>query len=220
MSLKIHLSPHKNPRIDALSDAKRLRWVFEFIQRDLEALPSKVLETLGDDLRHATAPGWVHERYCTDMSAAQVRALQQDIREGVYAAMGASIDFKEFMDIHRGHPPPPMGMVLPEPATHILRIRLDPCGHHVRLMSVSEGMTDRTAILTGVANLILTFGDRLCTCPVCGTPFLRQYRQAYCTVRCSNKVRNRRRLDRQAEQRVNKKRGAASLIDTPSATTA
>jgi hypothetical protein len=56
------------------------------------------------------------------------------------------------------------------------------------------------AILTGVANLLLKFGERLLTCQVCGTLFMRQYRQEYCTVRCSNKVRNRRRLDRKANQ--------------------
>src|SRR5688572_20240713 len=100
MSLVLSLEPHANPRIDALSDDQRLRWVLEFIHRDIEALPSEAVEALGDDLRHATAPGWVQEGYCAeDMSIAEVCALQKDIREGIYAALGNSIDFKEMMHI-------------------------------------------------------------------------------------------------------------------------
>jgi hypothetical protein len=94
------------------------------------------------------------------------------------------------------------GWVLPATATHLVRVHLDPRGRHVRIWRVGESTDQRTAILEGIANLLVKFGDRLITCPVCGTPFLRQYRQAYCGIRCSNKVRNRRRLDRQAQQRL------------------
>jgi hypothetical protein len=202
MSITIALEPHKNPRIDSLTGTQRLRWVLEFIRQDLEALPSEVLEALGDDLRHATAPYWVEKKWnCTEMSAEEVRALQADIRAGVYALMGAALDIPEMSALYRGHPPAQGAWLLPEAPTYLLRVRMDRHGHRVRLVCMSPGTTDREAILTGVANLIGTYGDRLCTCPVCGTPFLRQYRQAYCTMRCSNKVRNRRRLDRKAHQK-------------------
>jgi hypothetical protein len=75
MSITI-VQRHENPRIDALTDAQRLRWVLDFIQWDLAALPAEELVTLGDDLQHAMAPWWVQEkRQCTEMSAAEVRAL-------------------------------------------------------------------------------------------------------------------------------------------------
>jgi hypothetical protein len=201
MSITIRLEAHKNPRIDALTPAERLRWILGFMQRDLEALPSKELEALGDDLLHATAPWWVEKkRQCTDMSADQVRALQQEIRDGVQAAMGTSINEIEIARIHWGHAHPHGGWVLPQAATHLLRLRFR-VRDYVGIMCVSESTNDRTAILTGVANLLITCGDRLSTCPVCGTLFLRQYRQEYCNVRCSNKVRNRRRKSRQTHQK-------------------
>jgi hypothetical protein len=201
MSITI-VQRHENPRIDALTDAQRLRWVLEFIQWDLAALPAEELVTLGDDLQHATAPWWVQEkRQYTEMSAAEVRALQQEIHEGVNTATGTSIDVREMMMISSGHAHPHGGWVLPQAAMHLLRLRQRfRDGDYLRIMCVSECTNNRMAILTGVANLLLKFGERLLTCQVCGTLFMRQYRQEYCTVRCSNKVRNRRRLDRKANQ--------------------
>jgi hypothetical protein len=201
--MPIQLARHENPRMDALTDAGRLRWVLEFSRRDLEALPSEVLEALGDDLRHATAPWWVQQRRCTAMPAAQVRALQQEIHEGIQAVLGESIPFEETVMISLGHKHTPSGgWALPVAATHLVRVRLDSHGRDIRIWRVGESTDERTAILEGLANLIVKFGERLCTCPVCGTPFLRQYRQAYCKVRCSNKVRNRRRLDQQTAHRA------------------
>ena len=202
MSITLNRVPHKNPRIDALTSAERLRWVLEFIRRDLDALPSESLETLGDDLQHATAPWWVAAswvegkvRECTDMPAADVYALQQEIREGIHAIMGQSITVSEFTKLGMGLARPP-GWVLPVAATHLLRV-VDHRGDFFQIYCVDEKTTERIAILTGVANLIVTCGARLCICPVCDTLFLRRYRQAYCTVKCSNKVRNRRRKNRQ-----------------------
>jgi hypothetical protein len=220
MSVTIVFKPHDNPRIDPLTDAQRLRWVLEFIQRDLEVLTPEELAAVGDDLRHATAPWWVQKkRQCTDISAAQVRALQQEIREGVQAVMGESIEFTEWAMINSGHAQPHGGWVLPNAQTHLLLVRFYHRDHgHVEY--VRESTSDQTAILNGVASLICRFGSRLYTCPVCGTMFLRQYRQTYCTVRCSNKVRNRRRLDRQADQQKSQRRRVTRLPDTASLTMA
>jgi hypothetical protein len=213
---------HENPRMDALTNVQRLRWVLEFIRRDLEALPPETVETLGDDLRHATASYWVKKHsYCDDMSAAEVRALQEEIRAGIDAVMGDAIDFTEMAMIHLGHSRPQKGWVFPEAVTSICRVQLgsprSPC---LRVVRISEATNDRMAILSGVANLLVVCGDRLSTCPVCKTPFLRQYRQDYCTVRCSNKVRNRRRLDRKAEQKKSQRHDATRAPDTASLTTA
>jgi hypothetical protein len=213
MSFVLSLEPHANPRIDALTGAQRLRWVLEFIRRDLEVLSAEVVEALGDDLRHATAPEWVHEGYCADdISAAQVRALQKDILEGIDAILGNSIDFKEMMHIHRGDNSPQAGWALPEATTHLVRVRFDRHGQDMRLICISQGTNNRTAILMGVVILLQAYGQRLSTCPVCGAPFLRQYRQAYCNVRCSNKVRNRRRLDKQTHSRKNQRHRTATTV--------
>jgi hypothetical protein len=198
MVLTLRNPPHLNPRLDPLSEAQRLRWVLAFLQRDLDTVSSEVLEALGDDLRHATAPEWVHERWCAPMPAEEVRALQQEIREKMAVAMDSSVDRKV--------PRPERGFVLPEPATYIVRIRV---GKRLTFVAMSDEMTDRIAILTGVVNLLVRFSDRLLPCPVCGAPFLRQYRQGYCGVKCSTKIRNRRRLDKQKQAGQRKPRALA-----------
>jgi hypothetical protein len=202
MSLKVAFGPHENPRIDALSDVQRLQWILEFTRRDLSALASDELKAIGDDLRHAAAPWWVHEApypcqngNTPDMSAAQLCALQQEIRECIQSVMGEPIDIAKLGKIHRGHVPPE-GWVLPEGPTRLVRLRFYPGME--RIVRVSDSRNDRTAIMSGVASLLTAFTDRLVNCPVCGTPFVRQYRQEYCQIRCSNKVRNKRRLDRKA----------------------
>src|SRR5262249_35439917 len=115
--------------------------------------------------------------------------------------LGESLSFVDTVMISLGHKPAG-GWVLPPAATHLVRVRSDSHSRQMRVWRVGESTDERTAILEGVATLIVKFGDRLCTCDVCGTPFLGQSRQASCPVRCSNKVRNRRRLDRKAQQRL------------------
>jgi hypothetical protein len=42
-------------------------------------------------------------------------------------------------------------------------------------------------------NLLLSAGENLLACAECGKPFVRERRQEYCSERCSQRVRNRRR---------------------------
>jgi hypothetical protein len=208
MSITIALGPHKNPRVDGLTADECLQWVLEFIRRDLDTVPPEELEAIGDDLRHATVPSEMREKPCTDIPAEQVRALQQEIRQGIQAAFAESVSMADLTMIARGQKMP-TGWTVPLSATHVVRVRF---GDHFRILCVGEHTEDRDAILVGVVNLLSYFGDRLRTCQVCGTPFLRQYRQEYCNVRCSNKVRNKRRLDRRSQRRsATKSADAASL---------
>jgi hypothetical protein len=204
MSLTIALKAHENPRIDAMTGVQRLRWVLEFIWMDLDVLPSEALTALGDDLLHATASWWVEAswmdgktRQCTDIPAADVRALQEEIRECVQSVTGKPIDITDMTRIQAGLNAP-RGWIVPKGQARLVRVRFT-FGFE-RIVCVSESTNDRTAILSGVANLLIEFTDRLATCQVCGTPFLRQYRQEYCNVRCSNKIRNKRRLDRKSKR--------------------
>jgi hypothetical protein len=196
--MPIDLEPHKNPRIDSLTDIKRLGWVLDFIRRDLDREATEALEAMGDDLRHAAAPSWFHTAEGAGMPAAQVCALQQEIRQGIQAVMSDELDVTEHMMITMGHKDPLGGWRLPVEATRVVRVRLDHAGLHQRVWRMGRGTDERTAIIEGVARLLIMFGDRLSTCSVCGHVFVRQYRQEYCNVRCSNKVRNKRRLDRKA----------------------
>lgn len=207
MSITIALEPHKNPRIDALTVTQRLRWALEFIRRDLDELTPEELAAIGDDLVHATAPWWVEAgwmdgktRQCTEILAEDVRVWQQEIRKGIYALIGPSIPMTE-LSLIRANRAPPVGWALPVSATYLVPVRFDLRGDYVQILCMDESTNDQTAILHGVANLIVLCRTRLRACPVCGSPFLRQYRQEFCQAKCSVKVRNRRRLDRKADQR-------------------
>jgi hypothetical protein len=199
--MNISLEPHQNPRIDPLKDAARLQWVIQFSQWDLDRLTAVALDTIGDDLLHAAASWWPHTEPPTRLTGAQVRALQRDIRQGIHALLSESISFDEAVMMSVGRKPLTGGWALPDRPTHLFRVRMDRRGRHTRVLAVGKEEDERTAIMGGVAALLGLFGDRLCACQVCGTPFLRHYRQEYCSVRCSNKVRNRRRLDRKSRQR-------------------
>ena len=224
MSLTIALAPHENPRIDAMTEPQRLRWVLEFIRRDLNALSSEMIEALGDDLIHAAAPLWVRAgwmdgkiRPCTDIPAADVRTWQEELRTGVHACIDHPIDTRTAVDMSLGREPP-QGWVLPSVESRMIRVTT--AFGHMQISDVSPDGTDRTAVVNGVARLVIQYQDGVVSCPVCGAIFLRQSRQEYCTVRCSNKVRNRRRLDRKAHQQNSHKHGVRRSADTASLTMA
>jgi hypothetical protein len=219
MSITVALRPHENPRIDALTDAECLQWVLEFIRRDLDTVPPGELEAIGDDLRHATVPSLMREKPCIDMPASQVRALQHEIRQGIQATFAESVSMADLTRISSGQKTP-TGWTIQLSAVHVFRVGYDCPGGYFRILCVGEHTDEGMDILIGVVNLLSKFGDRLRTCQVCGTPFLRQYRQEYCTVRCSNKVRNRRRLDRMADQRKSQGHGVTRVPDATSLTTA
>jgi hypothetical protein len=219
MAVIIQLEPHKNPRLDGLTGAQRLRWVLEFIRRDLDRMTANDLQAIGDDLLHAAAPWWVdgdpqtvgwarRVSLCTDgMPLAQIRALQQEIRDMIHTVLSQSVSLTEMTMISFGHTTP-KGWPLPETRTHL--VRWQPHRHLTRIVMIDELIDARSAIVHGIASLLTQFGDRLKTCEVCGAPYLRRYRQQYCTNRCSVKVRNRRRLDRKSHQRV-----AGQYVTTP-----
>jgi hypothetical protein len=45
----------------------------------------------------------------------------------------------------------------------------------------------------GVVNLLLSAGENLLACAECGEPFVRERRQVFCSERCSQRVRDRKR---------------------------
>ena len=200
MSVTMALEPHKNPRIDGLTDAECLQWVLEFIRRDLDTVTPEEFEAIGDDLLHATVLSEMRKKPCTVMPAVQVRALQQEIRQGIQAAFAETVPMSDLTKMYFGYPTP-VGWAIQLSAVHVFRVGYDCPGGYFRIICVGDHTEERESILIGVVNLLSKFGDRLRTCPVCGAPFLRQYRQEYCTVRCSNKVRNKRRLDQKSKRR-------------------
>jgi hypothetical protein len=222
---RVRLNPHQNPRIDAMTGAQRLHWVLDFVRRDLAPLTLEGLQGLGDDLLHATAPWMVgapwwegKTRECTEMPAADVRSLQQDIRVCIQSvtrdAIALTADEMQLQaSIEVDH-----GYVIPEGPERLVRVRFG--RGNERIVWLSRTTNERTQILRGVAMLLSQFTRRVMLCPVCQTPFLRRYRKEYCDVKCSNKVRNRRRLDRKANQQKRQRRDVTRVPETTSLITA
>ncbi len=199
MSITVELGPHKNPRIDPLTDAECLQWVLAFIRLDLGVLREEEIETLGDDLLHATVSPDVREKPCPEIPAIQVIALQHEIRQGIQCTLTELVPMTELAKMYFRQRPP-AGWTVQLSAVHVCRVGYDGPDGYFRILCMGDHAEIRDSIVIGVINLLSKFGDRLRLCRVCGTPFLRQYRQEYCQVKCSNKVRNRRRLDRKADQ--------------------
>jgi hypothetical protein len=82
---------------------------------------------------------------------------------------------------------PPRQWPLPTAYTYVTR-RLPGAPIELR----SEGRTI-DGVRSGVVNLLLAAGENLLACAECGAPFVRERRQEYCSERCSQRVRNRRR---------------------------
>ena len=219
MSITVALGPHKNPRIDELTAAECLQWVLEFIRRDLEPLTPEKIEAIGDDLVHATVPSDVREKPCPEIPAAQVIALQQEIRQGIEATFAELVPRTHLTKMYFGEKTP-AGWTIQLSAVHVFRVGDDCSGGYFRILCMGDHTEVRDTILIGVVNLLSKFGDRLRTCQVCGTPFLRRYRQEFCNVRCSNKRRNRRRLDRKAHERKREELGVTDVPTAASLTTA
>jgi hypothetical protein len=215
--MDIDLRLHENPRIDALTAAECLQWVLEFIRQDLSGLPPEEITAIGDDLRHATAPPEIWKKPCTDIPPERVLALQQEIRQGIQAAFAQTVSMADVSMMYRGCQMPG-GWTIALSAVHVFRV--GSAEGNFRILCVGDHTEERDDILVGVVNLLSKFGDRLRTCPVCRTPFLRWYRQEYCQQRCSDKVRNRRRLDRRAGQRKSQGPDVTKLPDTAPLTTA
>jgi hypothetical protein len=56
------------------------------------------------------------------------------------------------------------------------------------------------AVPWGVMNLLLKAGHLLEKCPVCSDPFIRNRRQEYCSLQCSQLVRDRRRAEKKRQK--------------------
>jgi hypothetical protein len=156
---------------------EQLRWVVDhFAGRDLSTARPEELIAVGYDLRVLGVRGWQGERDVGPMSETDVRARQREIAEGLRSYLTAGS--------WKGLPAPK--------AVFLLR------GATGRGQRVWHG-DERQMIVNAVAELLVQAGDRLRFCAEsnCGRPFFAVKRQAYCSVRCSQKTRDRRKRARE-----------------------
>lgn len=95
---------------------------------------------------------------------------------------------REFGEMFRGLvAEPPREFPIPTAYGFLSRSRL---GAPIQYSSYGRAV-DR--VRSAVADLLLSAGENLLACGECGEPFVRERRQLYCSERCSQRVRDRRR---------------------------
>jgi hypothetical protein len=105
------------------------------------------------------------------------------------------LDDQETIALHREFAEMLHGLVAnpprrwPLPSTYAFLTRRKPAGP---VEFIGEGATIDN-VRWAVVNLLLSAGENLLACRECGEPFVRERRQKYCSERCSQKVRDRKR---------------------------
>jgi hypothetical protein len=175
------------------SPEDRLRWVLRFTERDLDTLRPEERRALGMDLLMLSLGGWapsypkrgrgghVHTAAMpiAVIPEALLRSLQAEITQGLQGLLE--------------EPPRPWQL----PATQTLSVsRASPTGAKRTQFHVHWEGGMREAILGSVLNLLLQAGEALRACAECQRPLVARKRQIYCSARCSQQVRDRKRSSR------------------------
>jgi hypothetical protein len=196
---------HENPKIDRLSKDDKLRWLFQFVQTNVNQLTPSQQVALGDDLYHAAAYGFEAVRCRGEpLSAKQVCGLHEEVRRGLQTMTAQVQDLVSHPDVAF------IGWELPATASKTLLalVRFTPRDRRPKVLRIHPTPPDPAdAILQGIVYLLEAAEDRLRVCPECGNLFVRRRRQECCTERCAQKRRNRRKG-------TNRRRTAASLGTT------
>src|SRR5262249_15964526 len=143
----------------------------------LDDLHPEEVRALGYELRALIPRNW---GYTSDMSAVRedvIRAIHRHIKAGVFSLLTKS----------RWRSPVTSQIVLR---------RDDQDDHPTYRIGFSWKGTESDAILGGIMDLLVEVGDKLRACPRCHEPFVKNRRQAYCSVACSQKTRDRRKQER------------------------
>jgi hypothetical protein len=162
--------------------ADRLRWILDFMTKDLDALQPEERIRLGYDLRGlvllALPPDFRGKMLAKPMSDADVRRHQAAIAEGIRGLVGT--------------PPRPWPLAA-APQLVVAGERLTKTGGARRRFAVRLGGDETASILGGVAHDIVALGEGLRACLECGEPFVGARKEDYCDPLHSIRARNKRR---------------------------
>ena len=165
--------------------ARCLEWIIRFAQMDMTALRSEERTALAKDLAlfpvvmewkpplvGITNAGAVPDATLTTIQA-ELRQLFHDLMEGsAWTVPGQS-------------------------HLRILRVSQEGAAQtEFRAVWETRGNI-RDAVFASVARLLLEHGQKVRACPECRRVFVANRRQAYCTARCSQAVRNQRRKEKE-----------------------
>jgi hypothetical protein len=179
------------------SPAARLNWLLAFKDRDLDLLHPEEREALGYDLQAfiSHSGSGLHTGYSLKpMPSGLAMKIQMEVRQGfanlfseTYTDSGSPI--REVW-----HFPPPEDVFLQR--TSLLNAKRSNIEMVMDLYSHKPGrlsVDPKAAILYGILNTIREGQNLLRACSECKAPFIPVRRQEYCSTKCSQKARDRRR---------------------------
>jgi hypothetical protein len=174
----------------------RLAWVIRFIAEDPTTWYPAVRAAHGDCL-HMLVFGIVdYDNLPDPMTPEEVETLHRDLRDKLRKLLNPWPDGQL-----------PMVSIPTEGQTEGL-VRASAVGKKPAIFGTTHGQaTAYTAVFQAVKNLILQAGHRLLACPACGTPFISVRKQEYCTPRCSQRTRNKNRVDKRPRKTKRRKGG-------------
>jgi hypothetical protein len=165
----------------------RLRWLVDFAREELPA----DLKSVGAGLIATAWPAPPLAEVPGPLSPAMIRQLHRELRD-VFTDAVTRTDGGATMF--------PVRVPLGVKRLTVRHARVpDTTGRTGRLgvpakwASTAGGDDVRTTILMRAHSYILSGGKNLFACPVDGRPFVSTARQEYCSVRCSQRVRNSKR---------------------------
>ena len=163
----------------------RLRWLLAFMSKPVSDLDPAERIPIGYELRAIAGgqskPGEsrASAHYAGPLDDEVVKQLHAEITtrvKGLFSSVAAPWQFKlpELFQVYR---------TSPITSKRILFATLSQFGLD----------QERDAILYGVANVLLDANRTLRACAQCGSPFIPVRRQEYCSTKCSQKARDKRR---------------------------
>jgi len=169
----------------------QLRRLVAFTSQELGQLSRQERVTRGDDLRQILPRHWTWSSRPGPLADASLRRIHRILRRALHTLL---IDRRSHQDGAALYTDTKAGWRLPRGAPRLIRISPQEARRtHFQLLWHG---TEEHTILWGVAELLLTSGHRLRACPDCQTRFVANKRQAYCSLECSQKIRNLRKQER------------------------
>lgn len=157
----------------------RLRWVLDFVKRDILRMDEEERIAAGDNLRALHDSERWHAPYSSGLTMPD-RLLKRIHRE--------------LQDCFR--------VLFSEDPANVWRVPLPKSSDIHRMNRLTSKKTrfqqyftadERVAVIGSVLDLLLQCQDQVRACARCKQPFVRNRRQAYCTEDCGQKERNYRK---------------------------
>jgi hypothetical protein len=175
---------HKVIGFDPANDPKVLKWLFDFLRKNLNKMSERDERIYGECLRQLSGE-YQTEGYSSYIVGEELAEYQRTISEGIAAL---------FDDKRRSWTiPPPKEVTL---------FRKSPIVSRGARFQFNLRGAERSGILYGVMQLLQNLPNRLRACRFCQKPILKTKRQEYCSAECSRAQREKNRHQKREQTRL------------------